>query len=80
MAYSIRAFVIVTAAGLGNLPGVIMAGLGLGMALIELNPFYGLLEIVRAPLLGQPFNGLAWVNALSYSAVLLVISFLAFES
>ncbi len=29
-AYSIRAFVIVTAAGLGNLPGVIMAGLGLG--------------------------------------------------
>jgi len=28
--YSIRAFVIVTAAGLGNLPGVIMAGLGLG--------------------------------------------------
>jgi branched-chain amino acid transport system permease protein len=32
MTHSIRAFVIVTAAGLGNLPGVIMAGLGLGMA------------------------------------------------
>jgi len=30
IAYSIRAFVIVTAAGLGNLPGVIVAGLGLG--------------------------------------------------
>jgi len=30
LAYSIRCFVIVTAAGLGNLPGVIMAGLGLG--------------------------------------------------
>lgn len=30
--YSIRAFVIVTAAGLGNLPGVILAGLGLGVA------------------------------------------------
>jgi len=30
--YSIRAFVIVTAAGLGNLPGVILTGLGLGMA------------------------------------------------
>ena len=30
--HSIRAFVIVTAAGLGNLPGVIMAGLGLGVA------------------------------------------------
>jgi len=32
IAYSIRAFVIVTAAGLGNLPGVIIAGLGLGVA------------------------------------------------
>jgi branched-chain amino acid transport system permease protein len=30
IAYSIRAFVIVTAAGLGNLPGVIAAGLGIG--------------------------------------------------
>jgi len=29
--YSIRAFVVVTAAGLGNLPGVIAAGLGLGV-------------------------------------------------
>jgi len=32
MTYSIRAFVIVTAAGLGNLPGVIAAGLGIGAA------------------------------------------------
>jgi branched-chain amino acid transport system permease protein len=31
LAHSIRAFVIVTAAGLGNLPGVIIAGLGLGV-------------------------------------------------
>ncbi len=30
--HSIRAFVIVTAAGLGNLPGVILTGLGLGVA------------------------------------------------
>ncbi len=30
--HSIRAFVIVVAAGLGNLPGVIIAGLGLGIA------------------------------------------------
>ena len=30
--HSIRAFVIVVAAGIGNLPGVIMAGLGLGVA------------------------------------------------
>lgn len=32
LSHSIRSFVIVTAAGLGNLPGVIIAGLGLGMA------------------------------------------------
>ena len=32
IAYSVRAFVIVTAAGLGNLPGVILAALGLGVA------------------------------------------------
>jgi len=30
IAYSVRAFVIVTAAGLGNLPGVIIMALGLG--------------------------------------------------
>ncbi|HAA91837.1 MAG TPA: branched-chain amino acid ABC transporter permease, partial [Rhodospirillaceae bacterium] len=30
--HSIRSFVIVTAAGLGNLPGVITAGFGLGIA------------------------------------------------
>ena len=30
--YSIRAFIIVTAAGLGNLPGVIFTGFGLGIA------------------------------------------------
>jgi len=32
ISHSIRAFVIVTAAGLGNLPGVIITGLGLGVA------------------------------------------------
>lgn len=32
ISHSIRAFVIVTAAGFGNLPGVIMAGFGLGFA------------------------------------------------
>ena len=32
ISYSIRAFIIVTAAGLGNLPGVIAAGLGIGAA------------------------------------------------
>jgi len=32
ISHSIRAFVIVTAAGFGNLPGVILAGFGLGFA------------------------------------------------
>ena len=31
IAYSVRAFVIVTAAGLGNLPAVILTALGLGV-------------------------------------------------
>jgi branched-chain amino acid transport system permease protein len=31
IAYSVRAFVIVTAAGLGNMSGVIAAGLGMGV-------------------------------------------------
>ncbi len=31
ISHSIRSFVIVTAAGFGNLPGVILAGLGLGV-------------------------------------------------
>lgn len=31
ISYSVRAFVIVTAAGLGNLPGVILTALGLGV-------------------------------------------------
>ena len=30
--HSVRSFVIVTAAGLGNLPGVILTGFGLGIA------------------------------------------------
>ena len=31
LVHSIRSFIIVTAAGLGNLPGVIIAGFGLGI-------------------------------------------------
>lgn len=53
-------------------------GLGLSLALIELNPFYGLMEIVRGPLQGHALNPVAWANALSYSAVLVLVSFLLF--
>ncbi|GHD60055.1 branched-chain amino acid ABC transporter permease [Thalassobaculum fulvum] len=51
--YSIRAFVIVTAAGLGNLPGVILAGFGLGVA-----------ENMSAFLLGAEFAVAAVVSML----------------
>ena len=53
-------------------------GFGLSLALIDMNPFYGLMEIVRGPLLGQPVDAGAWINALCYSFVLLVASFLLF--
>ncbi|MBU6418191.1 MAG: ABC transporter permease [Proteobacteria bacterium] len=53
-------------------------GLGLSLALIDMNPFYGLLEIVRGPFLGQPLEIGAWINALSYSVVLVLLSFMLF--
>jgi lipopolysaccharide transport system permease protein len=37
---------------------------------LPLNPFYDMLEIVRAPLLGDTAPLLVWVAALAYSAVL----------
>ena len=59
MTYSIRAFVIVTAAGLGNLPGVIIAGLGLGAA----EQFAGFIlgaELQQFPVVGLLVAILAW--------------------
>lgn len=53
-------------------------GLGLSLALIKLNPFYGFLQIVRGPLLGQPVDSGAWTNALCYSVLLVLLSFLLF--
>lgn len=55
-----------------------LAHRGLSLALIQLNPFYGLLEIMRGPLLGLPFEPTAWIIALSYSVALLGLSFLVF--
>ena len=57
--YSIRSFVIVTAAGFGNLPGVIMAGLGLGAA----EQFSGFIlgaEFQQATVVGLLVAVLAW--------------------
>ncbi len=49
-----------------------------GAALLPLNPFYSLFEIVRAPLLGDIPGGIIWLSALAYSGVLLILSWLLF--
>jgi lipopolysaccharide transport system permease protein len=48
------------------------------MHVLRLNPFDALIEIMRAPLLGQGVDGSAWVIALIYSALLAAASFYAF--
>jgi lipopolysaccharide transport system permease protein len=37
---------------------------------LPLNPFYGLMEVVRRPLLGEPVSLTAWAGALGYSVLL----------
>lgn len=57
---------------------VMLAHRGLAMALVQLNPFYSLLEIVRGPLLGQPLDPHIWLFALGYSAALLALTGVVF--
>ena len=52
---------------------------GLAFALVSFNPFYGLLEIMRGPLLGQPLEPHAWLVALGYSAILIIVTGLVFS-
>lgn len=52
--------------------------IGMQRELLPLNPFYSLLELVRAPLFGTVPDGIVWVSALSYSALLVIVSWLAF--
>ncbi|MCH2325919.1 MAG: branched-chain amino acid ABC transporter permease [Rhodospirillales bacterium] len=59
IAHSIRSFVIVTAAGLGNLPGVIMAGLGLGVAEIYAGFVFGA-ELQQFTVVGLLVAILGW--------------------
>ncbi len=64
VAHSIRAFVIVTAAGFGNLPGVIMAGLGMGV----IEQFGGFIlgaEFQQAIVVGVLILVLVWRQAQS---------------
>ena len=57
--HSIRSFVIVTAAGFGNLPGVIMAGLGLGV-MENYSGFVLGSEYQQASVVGLLLAVLAW--------------------
>jgi len=57
--HSIRSFVIVTAAGFGNLPGVIMAGLGLG-AMEQFSGFILGAEFQQATVVGVLIAVLIW--------------------
>ena len=59
MTHSIRSFVIVTAAGFGNIPGVIMAGLGLGAA-EQFSGFVFGAELQQATVVGLLVAVLVW--------------------
>lgn len=59
MTHSIRSFVIVTAAGFGNIPGVIMAGLGLGAA-EQFSGFVLGAELQQATVVGLLVLVLVW--------------------
>ena len=50
----------------------------IGRVLVEWNPFYAMMEILRGPLLGSPLEPAAWGVALGYSAVLVLLSALTF--
>lgn len=45
--------------------------LGTGARLLPLNPFYDLLDVVRAPLLGGVANAHVWLGAVCYSVLLI---------
>ncbi len=47
-------------------------------ALLPINPFYCLLEIVRGPLLGTPPSALVYVASLGFSAALIALAWLLF--
>ena len=52
--------------------------LGARAVWLPLNPFYDMLEIVRAPLLGQVPSPRVWAGALGYSMVLWAVAWLFF--
>jgi lipopolysaccharide transport system permease protein len=52
--------------------------LGVHAVWLPFNPFYDMLEIVRAPLLGEAPSLLVWVGALGYSALVCGLAWLFF--
>jgi lipopolysaccharide transport system permease protein len=52
--------------------------LGASVWLLPLNPFFALIEIVRAPLLGNATSKYVWAAALVYSLALCVVSWVLF--
>jgi len=52
--------------------------LGVHAVLLPLNPFFALMEVVRAPLLGKLPADLTWLAAILYSLVLCGVSWLMF--
>jgi lipopolysaccharide transport system permease protein len=52
--------------------------LGKKAALLPINPFFALLDILRAPLLGQDPSAVVWLAAVGYSLLLLAISWTLF--
>lgn len=57
---------------------MVLAHRGMGIYLVNWNPFYVLLQIVRGPLLGEPMALQTWAVALGYSGLLIALSVLAF--
>ncbi|HQT47301.1 MAG TPA: ABC transporter permease [Acidocella sp.] len=51
-----------------------LAHRGLSVVLVEWNPFYALIEVVRGPLLGQALEPVVWEIALGFSAVLALLA------
>jgi lipopolysaccharide transport system permease protein len=47
---------------------------GLSIALVTFNPFFSLVEIMRGPLLGDSLDPHAWLVALTYSALLIILT------
>ena len=52
---------------------------GVSIVLIQWNPFFALLEIVRGPLLGLQLEPNAWFVALGYSAILVLLAGFVFS-